>query len=640
MSPVDGAPHDAIAGLLERLHALGLQRPANMGVRSWLLTLADRGLVTSEQASVLAGAYEASRFGGDAQPGALPWQQACEALRQAVDRLETQQQEGTTQPQATPPVAGRPATRVALLAALALVSLAALVFSWDAPPRTHLALPPSDIPAPRPAQPDKNKPPANAAGSSLFVRRVDIPHGGRVGGGVAWVDFDHDGDLDLFLSSDMQMRLLERRGEAFVDVAKRMGLVGPARTGQWADYDGDGDLDLASSANGRTPVLWQREDSRFEPRALSVPTPLNPEGLAWFDHDRDGDTDLLLTNGQEGMHLFDNVEGLVDVSSERGLGPTGHGRFDGDFLYLSDFDDDGLIDVLYTGPAGIALRGTPDRRFALANWQVDLTTPKPAEKRSMAVGDYDGDGRDDLFLPQQGVVSLNQGGGAFKPSPRDRVPPEFEGRLRAAVFGDIDMDGDTDVLVAMNDGGLAVLEQAPQGLQTPVGDTGLSTLAEHLSVVGLALADWDMDGDLDLAFHADAGQSGVLINGVGPRPSRGSLTVAFARPAPPTTTVQVQAKERSQVQRLGQPLNAGSQQHSFALFSVPAGAVELRLTYPTGAEHCATLAVDPAEHVRHVVSDLNTPKCVRGARTGSTGKRRAGSAVKRTPTVDRTVPGR
>jgi len=128
--------------------------------------------------------------------------------------------------------------------------------------------------------------------------------------GVAWGDYDGDGDLDLYMAlGEQPNRLLRNDGDDdFTDVSS--GVLADAGLGLgvvWLDHDNDGDLDLYL-ANFDTPnrLLRNEGDGSF---VDATESPLGNDslnhGAACGDMDRDGDLDLYLANGQANR-LFRN----------------------------------------------------------------------------------------------------------------------------------------------------------------------------------------------------------------------------------------------------------------------------------------------------------------------------------------------
>ncbi len=104
-------------------------------------------------------------------------------------------------------------------------------------------------------------------GDGTFTERgafAGVQAGVEIGFAPVWGDYDADGDLDLFVSSATGStdRLFQNNGDGtFTDVSATLGLnfTGDSRGANWVDYDGDGDLDLYVSVNGASNFLYQSD---------------------------------------------------------------------------------------------------------------------------------------------------------------------------------------------------------------------------------------------------------------------------------------------------------------------------------------------------------------------------------------------
>ena len=264
----------------------------------------------------------------------------------------------------------------------------------------------------------------------------------------------------------------------------------------WGDYDGDGDLDLYMTVSGAANKLFRNDGGGAFSDVTAAP--LNDagdgQGVAWGDYDNDGDLDLLVANGGVGAKLFRNDGGgsFSDVTSGPLVGA-------GNIMVApwGDYDRDGDIDAYLVsyGSPNVLVRNDGGGSFANA-------TSYPMDDFQYgfgcAWGDYDNDGDLDMYLvngaPTGSTNKLfrNNGGGSF--SDVTAAPLNDTGYGRAAAWGDYDNDGDLDLYVAnygganklfRNDGG--TFADATSG---PLGDTGYGT--------DVAWGDYDNDGDLDL----------------------------------------------------------------------------------------------------------------------------------------------
>ena len=183
-----------------------------------------------------------------------------------------------------------------------------------------------------------------------------------------WVDFDNDGDLDLYLVNDIltgsfHENVLWRNdgsdgsgGWTFTDITAAAGAdltINGMGLGV-GDYDNDGWLDFAMSDGGPAELLRNLGNGTFADTAVSSGVNGATSGsITWgtvfFDHDNDGWLDLYFAAGGLGspglpnIFLGNNQDGtFVDLSSSSGLD---HGQ-SGKNVSIVDFDNDGFVDVL------------------------------------------------------------------------------------------------------------------------------------------------------------------------------------------------------------------------------------------------------------------------------------------------------
>jgi hypothetical protein len=279
---------------------------------------------------------------------------------------------------------------------------------------------------------------------------------------ASFLDYDRDGWLDLYVGNYVNYhpgagtqcraasgqpdyctpqafraqadRLYRNQGNAtFADVSAKAlvgGRFGPALGVATADVNNDGWIDIYVANDGEANLLWlNQRDGTFKDVALLAGAALSAEGkpegsmgVDAGDFDNDGDEDLFMTHlPHEGNNLYVNDgSGMFDDQSARSaLGPLSMG-YTGFGTAWIDYDNDGWLDVL------------------TVNGAVSL-------KPSRASHRFPYDERNGLFR--------NLGDGTFE-DVTDRAGAVFalSEVSRGASFGDIDNDGDTDVLVTNNSG--------------------------------------------------------------------------------------------------------------------------------------------------------------------------------------------
>jgi len=287
---------------------------------------------------------------------------------------------------------------------------------------------------------------------------------------AAFADVDLDGDVDLFIGYETEAspagvrfphRLFVNDGSgAFTEATERSGITSPARCvgAVFGDVDGDRDPDLFLSNFLAENQLWlNRGDGTFtevaSARGVSHPEASGPAGF--FDHDDDGDLDLLVGYSHhyrqvrtvaayyiegrledDAMRLFENDGhgAFRDVSDARGL----RRPYMASGLAFGDVDDDGRVDVYVTTgahdmaalfPNVLLLNGD---RFADATFAAGVGHLQKGN--GVAMGDLDGDGDLDIICQVGGayqddafgdVVFMN----SARPSRNQRDAKEAARRL-------------------------------------------------------------------------------------------------------------------------------------------------------------------------------------------------------------------
>jgi hypothetical protein len=219
------------------------------------------------------------------------------------------------------------------------------------------------------------------SGFTDITDEVGLTLKGR-GLGLAFADYDDDGDTDLYVANDGTMNFLyaNRQGR-FVEVGLEAGThynaEGRAEAGMGVDFgdsDGDGDQDLfVTNFSFETNTLYRNEgQGQFRDATMAAnlaTSTFRPLGFGtkFFDYDNDGDVDLFVANG----HVMDRIdeieEGHTYAQTNQVLDNEGRGHFTDVSQWLgphfvsaavsravavADYDDDGDVDVLVTNVSG------------------------------------------------------------------------------------------------------------------------------------------------------------------------------------------------------------------------------------------------------------------------------------------------
>ncbi|MFT5686406.1 MAG: hypothetical protein ACI8RZ_007362, partial [Myxococcota bacterium] len=325
-------------------------------------------------------------------------------------------------------------------------------------------------------------------------------------GGV-WGDYDNDGHLDLLVfveSGTVGDSLLHSLGDGtFEDVTAAAGLTdvqkdndcadagyttSPTAGAAWWDVNADGFLDLYLSnficwtdysyyqdtvfiSNGDGTFTERTGEDGFSASAYAS------RGASPIDHDRDGDVDLLVNNYVLHRNLFfDNLGGgqVSESASDKGL--AGEGVSVGVQAYYGhtigaawgDIDNDGDFDVVQANLAHPRFYNFSDKTQVLLN---------------------DGTGS---YADIQGDWTTPTGAAGLRYQETHSVP----------TLGDFDADGNLDLAIS------AVYDGRPTDFYWGLGDGTFALDSYHAGITrdngwGMAVADLDNDGDLDLAAYGE-----------------------------------------------------------------------------------------------------------------------------------------
>ncbi len=416
------------------------------------------------------------------------------------------------------------------------------------------------------------------------------------GSGIAWGDYDGDGDWDLYVVNFHARfggtpdpaggnRLYRNDDGNFVDVTKGTGvedLEGFGMGATFADYDADGDADLYVTNLGPNRLFRNRGDGTFEETAEACGVS-NPDGRSLgatlCDLDGDGWLDLYINNDVSTNRLYRNMGAEFEGESP---------------ILFADLS---------------AITGTADPRGSMG----------------LSVGEIGGmsgkrDGLPDLFIThwvaQENAFyqSVLTSGGDLEYRDKTRHFRLGENSLDMVGWGsalaDFDLDGRLDIAVANG----STLEHSNDPLKLKaepifllwndgrvfhdVAPTAGKALARRHWARGLAVADYDRDGDVDIAIAINSGRPLLMRNET--ETGHHSLLVTLAGPPAARfgARVEVRVNDVPQTRWWGADVTFLGMHAGELVFGLgtSTAADELHVRWMDGSE--TTLAAVPAGRVQ------------------------------------------
>jgi tetratricopeptide (TPR) repeat protein len=216
---------------------------------------------------------------------------------------------------------------------------------------------------------------------------------------AAFVDVDHDGDLDILIAGiSVSNRLLRNNGDGtFTDIASAAGTAGPparAISIVPTDYDNRRDIDLLVVNEDRAPTLYQNmRDGTFRDVAQEVGlAAAGPaRAVAAGDVNKDGYTDFFIARAGQPP-----VFAMSDGRNHFVLRDAPPASADAVAAQLVDYDNDGLLDLLTCGPGGLRLFRNLGTRWVDVSGAASVDGSKQPFTQ-LAIADLDGDGDSDLI---------------------------------------------------------------------------------------------------------------------------------------------------------------------------------------------------------------------------------------------------
>lgn len=347
-----------------------------------------------------------------------------------------------------------------------------------------------------------------------FTHMAGVSSVGPDARGVCVADADGDGKPDFCFYGLGRVSLLKMDGPALGELS--LPYTGGARSAEWADYNADGKPDLLLATPTGPKLLTNlgtsfKDDSEILPKESYY----NTTCAAWIDYDGDKRPDILVSNGFLGLRLYRNKgAAFEDLSLAARLGSEGiGGKVKGDQLAIADFNMDGRPDFLYAAGGGILAMNTPEGFVETKTGQSFL---KPGPVRPL-FADFDGNGFPDLLVVQENgcQLYLNRNGQFVDATSQSGALIHPIRMAASAAAVDLDADGKLDLIVGCLKGTNRSFRNTGQGQFVDVTDKlGLS---QHIfNTRGVAAADVNKDGAMDLLMNNEGQESTVLLGRPGP----------------------------------------------------------------------------------------------------------------------------
>jgi len=342
--------------------------------------------------------------------------------------------------------------------------------------------------------------------------------GGSFGMGVTAADYDGDGFTDIYVTSYGRNTLYKNTGKGtFVDVTEKAGVAAPgwSTCAVWYDFDNDGKLDLFVSSfvyyDRSLNVLCADEQNR---RYYCIPSHYKPRPSHLFRNNGDGT--------------------FTDVSASTGIASSPGKSFG---AVATDVNNDGWLDLFVANDTmpNFLFLNQGGKKFEEVGLAAGVAFSQAGRARSgmgVDAADYDGDGWQDLFVANidYEFFSLyhNEKDVTFTDEPREIAAATQLLSGWGLRFFDYDNDGDPDLLlvnghpddfVEMHNARVKykeplVLFANTGGEFRNVSKESGAVFARDFSGRGMAIGDFDNDGDLDVVI-SNNGEAPLLLRNDG-----------------------------------------------------------------------------------------------------------------------------
>lgn len=293
----------------------------------------------------------------------------------------------------------------------------------------------------------------NCDGNLTKVQKIpgNLTTDGLTGAYAFWIDYDNDGDLDLYAGHSV---LYENNGNgSFQSVSKKItnlpSYATSIRCAGWADYNNDGKLDVYF---GKDTIYSGNSSKDFVAHGdapfTSVSGSYRADAVSWADYDNDGYMDLYVANSNATNYLYHNNGNGTFTSITSNASLVAYENSYG--VAWGDYNNDGLLDLWKScnGVANSLYRNNGSGVFSKVT-TGDIATTSATSQAGSSWADYDNDGDLDLFVPtfSQNLLFSNNGDGTFTKVTTEI--PSADGTVESygGAWADYDNDGDLDLAV-------------------------------------------------------------------------------------------------------------------------------------------------------------------------------------------------